>query len=88
MSQHARIGARIVDDVANRSLSSGSFPTAESGNLLTNDTTRIYGISGWLEDQLAMSDFAVLTPAFRVEHSASKKTTHRIAATTRKHLTT
>lgn len=71
-------GARVMDDVARRKLSQGSFPAAESGNLLTDESTQIYGMAGWLQDQMAMSDIVVLTPAFRVEHSISEKTTHRI----------
>jgi Fe(3+) dicitrate transport protein len=72
-------GARAMADVARRRLSSGAFPTGESGDLLTDDTTHIVGLAAWIEDQLAMSDRVVLTPAVRVEHSDSKKTTHRIA---------
>jgi Fe(3+) dicitrate transport protein len=79
----AVIGARVIDDVARRKLSSGAFPTAESGDLLTDDTTQIYGLSGWLEDQIALSNIVVLTPAFRIEHSESSRTTHRIADDTR-----
>ncbi|HYQ15726.1 MAG TPA: TonB-dependent receptor [Polyangiaceae bacterium] len=79
----ALLGARAMDDVSRRQLSTGSFPSAESGDLITDDATRIYGLSAWVEDQLAMSDLVVLTPAFRIEHSNSKKTTYRIADDTR-----
>jgi Fe(3+) dicitrate transport protein len=76
-------GARLMDDVARRKLSSGQFPTAESGSLLTDDTTQIWGMAGWIEDQLAMADKLVLTPAFRFEHSESTRTAHRIDEGTR-----
>ena len=72
-------GVRGTADVTQRKLSSGAFPTAETGDLLTDDTTRILGLAAWLEDQIAMSDMVLLTPAFRLEHSQSNKTTHRIA---------
>lgn len=70
-------GARVVADVARRKLSRGAFPRAESGDLLTDDTTTIFGFAGWVQDQIALADHVVLTPAFRVEHSRSEKTTHR-----------
>ncbi len=70
-------GARVVADVARRKLSRGAFPRAESGELLTDDTTTIFGFAGWLQDQIALADHLVLTPAFRVEHSRSEKTIHR-----------
>ncbi len=73
------VGARLMNDVARRTLSSGSFPSAVSGNLITDDSSQIYGLAGWLEDQIALSEIVVLTPALRVEHSESSKTTHRIA---------
>jgi Fe(3+) dicitrate transport protein len=76
-------GARLIDDVARRKLSTGDFPTADSGALLTDDTTQIWGLAGWLEDRVALSDMVVLTPAFRVEHSESEKTLHRVADDTR-----
>jgi Fe(3+) dicitrate transport protein len=77
------IGARVMGDLSRRKLSSGSFATAESGDLITDDSSKILGFSGWIEDQIAMSDIVVLTPAFRLEHSESTKTTHRIADDTR-----
>src|SRR5262249_41022129 len=71
-------GVRVMHDQARRKLSTGSFPTAESGDLLTDDTTSIIGIAGWVEDQIALSRSVVVTPAFRVEHSNSSKTIHRL----------
>lgn len=79
VAHHAVIGARVIGDHSRRKLSQGSFPTAESGNLITDDSSTIVGLSGWLEDQIALRDTVVLTPAFRVEHSESSKTTHRLS---------
>ena len=76
---HADVGARVIGDHARRKLSMGQFPTADSGDLLTDDATTILGLSGWAEDQIALRDYLVVTPAFRVEHSESSKTTHRIS---------
>jgi Fe(3+) dicitrate transport protein len=73
------VGGRIMYDTARRKLSSGSFPTADSGALITDDETGILGLAGYLEDQIALSRILVVTPAFRVEHARSKKTTHRIS---------
>jgi Fe(3+) dicitrate transport protein len=76
-------GVRAMADTARRTLSRGEFSRAESGDLVTDDTTRVYGVSGWIEDQVAFTDALVLTPAFRLEHSESQKTIHRIADDTR-----
>jgi Fe(3+) dicitrate transport protein len=78
IAHQAAVGARLMDDVARRKLSSAAFPTADSGNLLTDETTQIYGMAAWAEDRIAFRDFLVLTPAFRFEHSESAQTTHRI----------
>ncbi len=79
VNQHAAVGTRLVADTARRRLSSGQFPTAESGDLRTDDSARIFGLSSWVEDQIAFTDKVVLTPAFRIEHAESSKTTNRIA---------
>ena len=73
-----RVGARFMGDIARRKLSFGDSPTAESGELQTDDTTRIFGFSGWVEDQIALTNELLITPAFRYEHSLSKKTIHRM----------
>jgi Fe(3+) dicitrate transport protein len=73
-----KIGARAIVDVARRELSSGSSPTADSGELLTDDTTNILGLAAWAEDQIALGSTLLLTPAFRYEHSNSTKTIRRI----------
>jgi Fe(3+) dicitrate transport protein len=70
-------GTRATYDVARRKLFSGAFPTSEAGDLVTDDTTNIVGLAGWIEDQLAPTDGLIVTPAFRVEHSMSSRTTHR-----------
>lgn len=76
------LGGRMIGEDAHRQLSSGAFPTAESGNLITDDDTAILGLSGWVEDQISYGDWLVVTPGFRVEHSHSVKTTNRIADNT------
>jgi len=72
----AKIGARAMLDTARRKLSAGDHPTAESGVLQTDDTTSILGLSAWLEDQISVTDKLLVTPAFRYEHSNSKKYFH------------
>lgn len=76
-------GVRLMDDVARRKLSTGQFPTAKSGDLDTDDQTQIWGLAGWIQDQLAFNDYTLLTPAFRLEHSISSLTTYRIQDNTR-----
>ena len=71
-------GVRLMDDVARRKLSTGQFPKAQSGDLDTDDQTQIWGLAGWIQDQLAFNDWTLLTPAFRLEHSISSQTTYRI----------
>ncbi|MEI9951287.1 MAG: TonB-dependent receptor [Pseudomonadota bacterium] len=73
-----RAGARVMGDISRRKLSFGDSPTAEEGELQTDDTTRILGLSGWLEDQIAFTNELLVTPAFRYEHSISQKTIHRL----------
>ncbi|HYQ41131.1 MAG TPA: TonB-dependent receptor [Polyangiaceae bacterium] len=68
-----KIGARGMLDVARRKLSVGDSPTAESGTLQSDDTTSIVGISAWFEDQISVTNQLLVTPAFRYEHSNSKK---------------
>jgi len=71
-----KVGGRAMLDVARRKVSRGDTPTAESGLLLTDDTTTILGLSAWFEDQIAITDKLLVTPAFRYEHSSSKKYFH------------
>jgi len=68
-----KIGGRAMSDVARRKLSSGVSPTADSGMLLTDDQTNILGLAAWFEDQIAVTSKLLVTPAFRYEHSYSKK---------------
>lgn len=72
------VGTRLMYDAAHRKLSSGSFPTADSGDLETDDQTQIFGLATWIEDQIALGDLVLVTPAFRFEYSHSTLTTHRI----------
>jgi Fe(3+) dicitrate transport protein len=71
-----KVGARAIEDVARRKLKAGDSPTADDGELLTDDTTRILGLAAWLEDQVAITSKLLVTPAFRYEHSTSVKTFH------------
>lgn len=71
-----KVGARAMFDVARRVLSVGDTPTAESGRILTDDTTSVLGVSAWFEDQISVTDRLLVTPAFRYEHSNSKKYFH------------
>jgi len=71
-----KVGGRAMLDVARRKLSRGDSPTAESGILLTDDTTTIVGLSAWFEDQISITSKLLVTPAFRYEHSNSKKHFH------------
>ena len=73
LNHRLRVGGRAILDVARRKLSRGASPTAESGLLLTDDTTRILGLSAWFEDQIAVTGRLLVTPAFRYEHSRSSK---------------
>jgi Fe(3+) dicitrate transport protein len=73
-----KVGARAIEDVARRKLELGLSPTADSGQLLTDDTTRILGLSTWFEDQIAVTGKLLVTPAFRYEHSTSTKVFHTI----------
>ncbi|MEO6954539.1 MAG: TonB-dependent receptor [Polyangia bacterium] len=72
------VGARFTSDNARRKLSEGQQPTSQSGNLLTDDTTNIFGLGAFVEDQIALTDWLLVTPAFRIEYSRSQKTTHRL----------
>ena len=68
-----KVGGRAMLDVARRQVSRGDSSTAESGLLLSDDTTTIVGLSAWVEDQIAVTNKLLVTPAFRYEHSNSKK---------------
>jgi Fe(3+) dicitrate transport protein len=68
-----KVGGRAMLDVARRKVSRGDSPTAESGLLLSDDTTTIVGLCAWFEDQIAVTHKLLVTPAFRYEHSNSKK---------------
>ncbi len=77
------LGVRGMYDTARRKLSDGNYPSPQDGNidsgtLLTDDTTSIWGLGAWIEDQIALSELVLLTPAFRMEYSHSTRTTHRI----------
>lgn len=73
LNHRLRVGVRAMEDVARRKLSAGATPTAESGQVLTDDTTHILGIAAWFEDQIALTRQLLVTPAFRYEHSRSRK---------------
>ena len=71
-----KLGGRAMLDIAHRRLAAGDTPTADSGEILTDDTTRIFGLSVWVEDQIALSRKLLVTPAFRYERSISHKAFH------------
>ena len=72
------LGARFTSDNARRKLSQGAQPTSTSGELLTDDTTNVFGLGAFIEDQISLTDWLLVTPAFRIEYSRSQKTTHRL----------
>ena len=72
-NHRVRVGVRAIEDVAHRKLSAGDTPTAESGQALTDDTTHILGLAAWFEDQIAFARKLLVSPAFRYEHSRSRK---------------
>ncbi len=78
IEQRITVGARAMGDVARRKLSSGASPTADSGQLQTDNTTQIIGLSGWAQDQIAFGHNLLITPAVRIEHSSSFETLHEI----------
>ncbi|MEO7035180.1 MAG: TonB-dependent receptor [Polyangiaceae bacterium] len=71
-----KVGVRAIEDVARRKLESGATPTSDNGPVLSDDSTRILGLSAWLEDQVAVGSNLLVTPAFRYEHASSAKTIH------------
>ena len=72
------VGARAMADVATRRQSTASTPTAETGDLQTDDTTSIAGLAAYAEDRLALRDWLLVTPGIRVEHSNSHRKTARV----------
>lgn len=76
LNHRLKVGARAIEDVAHRKLSAGATPTAEAGQVWTDDTTRIVGLAVWFEDQIAITRKLLVSPAFRYEHSSSKKNIH------------
>ncbi|MEO8904773.1 MAG: TonB-dependent receptor [Polyangiaceae bacterium] len=68
-----KVGARAIEDVARRKLSLGATPSADDGQLLSDNTTHILGLSAWLEDQISITSKLLVTPAFRYEHSNSSE---------------
>lgn len=77
------VGVRGIGESTRRQLYAGSFPTARSGDLQTDDTTRIAALGTWVQDQIAFSDIVIVTPAFRLEHSETSKQTSRVSDDTR-----
>lgn len=71
-------GARAMGDIANRRLAQADSPTAETGNLLSDDTTSILGLAAYAQDRIAFADWLLVTPTIRVEHSDSHLSTKRV----------
>jgi Fe(3+) dicitrate transport protein len=72
------VGARAMADIARRRLSRGTTPDTETGDLLSDDTTSILGLSGYVQDRIAFRDNLLVTPGVRVEHSYSRRLTRRV----------
>ena len=72
------IGVRGMYDRAHRQLSQGETPTSNHGAILTDDTTTIFGLGSFIEDQVGLGKYLVVTPAFRVEYSHSQKHLARV----------
>lgn len=82
VEQKVTAGVRTMYDTARRKLETGPTPTSDSGPKITDDATHITGLAGWIEDQISPVAGVVATPAFRIEHSRSMRTAHRILDTT------
>lgn len=72
------VGGRFMVDHARRKLSQGTNALAETGDLRTDDTTSILGMAAYVQDRMAFRDDLIVTPAVRVEHSYSRRFSHRI----------
>ncbi|MDB4947019.1 MAG: TonB-dependent receptor [Labilithrix sp.] len=74
------VGGRMMADVATRRQARGDSPTAEVGDLTSDDTTSILGLAAYAQDRIAFRDDLLVTPAIRVEHSNSHRKTRRVLA--------
>lgn len=72
------VGGRVMIDSAKRKLSRGQNAAAETGDVVTDDTTSIWGMAAYAEDRMAFRDDLLVTPAVRVEHSYSRRFSRRI----------
>ncbi|AKV03013.1 TonB-dependent receptor [Labilithrix luteola] len=72
------VGGRAMIDSARRKLSNGTTPTAETGDLQTDDTTTILGLAAYAEDRMAFLKNMLVTPSFRVEHAISRRNSRRV----------
>ncbi|WP_394848092.1 TonB-dependent receptor [Pendulispora brunnea] len=70
-------GGRMMFDNARRRAFAGASPTSDTGDLLTDDTTSIFGFAAFGEDRIAFRDDLLVTPGFRLEHSISKRYSKR-----------
>ncbi|HSO38983.1 MAG TPA: TonB-dependent receptor, partial [Labilithrix sp.] len=71
------VGARAIADVARRRLAGATSPDAETGDLLSDDTTSILGLAAYVQDRIAFREDVLVTPGVRVEHSYAKRFTRR-----------
>ncbi|WP_394826756.1 TonB-dependent receptor family protein [Pendulispora albinea] len=71
------VGGRAMFDSARRRGFAASSPNADTGDLLTDDTTNILGFSAYAEDRIAFRDDVLVTPGFRVEHAISRRYSKR-----------
>lgn len=72
------VGARAMADVARRKLSRGTKPDAETGDLLSDDTTSILGLAAYVQDRIAFRDDLLVMPGVRVEHSYARRYARRV----------
>ena len=72
------LGARGMVDVARRKLSRAPAPGAETGDLLTDDTTSILGLGAYAQDRIAFRDDLLVTPGVRLEHSYARRFAKRV----------
>lgn len=72
------VGGRVMADVARRRLSRGTTPDADTGDLLTDDTTSILGLAAYVQDRIAFRDDLLVTPGVRLEHSYARRVAKRV----------
>ncbi len=72
------VGARAIADVARRTLSRGARPDAEAGDLLSDDTTSILGLAGYVQDRISFGGKLLVTPGMRLERAYARRHARRV----------